>query len=266
MEMTGQYRIAAPRETVWRALNDPEVLRESIPGCQKVEALSPTEMTAVVTAKLGPVKASFTGKVTLSNLNPPESYTITGEGSGGAVGFASGGADVRLTAEGAETILDYAVRANVGGKVAQLGARLIDGTAKKMADDFFARFSTIVAAQAAAAPPAAEAPIAEAPAVEAPPIEAPIETPAPAIIMPPPPPPVAAPVTMAPPPPPTPVPPPAQPTPAPVAPPPPPRTDAITAAAPEPPPVRGSGGGIPPAAWIVGLVVVVAILLWIFVV
>jgi carbon monoxide dehydrogenase subunit G len=263
MEMTGQYRIAAPRETVWRALNDPEVLRESIPGCQKVEALSPTEMTAVVTAKLGPVKASFTGKVTLSNLNPPESYTITGEGSGGAVGFASGGADVKLTADGAETVLDYAVRANVGGKVAQLGARLIDGTAKKMADDFFARFSTIVAAQAAAAPPAAEAP---APAIEVPTVEAPaVEEPTPAIIMPPPPPPVAAPVTMAPPPPPTPVPPAAQPTPAPVAPPPPPRTDTITAAAPEPPPVRGSGGGIPPAAWIVGLVVVVAILLWIFV-
>lgn len=259
MEMTGQYRIAAPRETVWRALNDPEVLRESIPGCQKVEALSPTEMTALVTAKLGPVKASFTGKVTLSNLNPPESYTITGEGSGGAVGFASGGADVKLTAEGDETILDYAVRATVGGKVAQLGARLIDGTAKKMADDFFSRFSAIVAGQAAASaearPPEMTAPEMTAPEIAAP-------APEPVIIMPPPP--APAPTAMVPPPPPSPVPPPAEPAPAPP-PPRPPRTDAITASTPEAPPVPGTGGGIPPAAWIVGLVVIVAILLWIFV-
>src|SRR5690606_14453989 len=161
MEMTGQHRIAAPRDIVWQALNDPEILRRSIPGCERVEQTSPTEMTATVTAKLGPVKASFNGKVTLSNLNPPESYTISGEGSGGAAGFASGGADVRLTPDGDATLLAYEVKANVGGKIAQLGARLIDGTARRMAEDFFTRFAGIVetelapqaAAVATAAPP-----------------------------------------------------------------------------------------------------------------
>lgn len=144
MEMTGSYRIAAPRDRVWEALNDPEVLKDCIPGCESLEQLSETEMQAAVTAKIGPVKARFTGKVTLSDLVPPESYTITGEGSGGAAGFAKGGADVGLSEEGEETVLTYAVKAQVGGKIAQLGARLIDGVAKKMADDFFARFTAHV--------------------------------------------------------------------------------------------------------------------------
>ncbi|HEY9345706.1 MAG TPA: carbon monoxide dehydrogenase subunit G, partial [Inquilinus sp.] len=162
MEMTGEHRIAAPRSVVWEGLNDPEVLRRSIPGCDTLEKTSPTEMTATVTAKVGPVKASFGGQVTLSNLNPPESYTISGEGKGGAAGFAKGGADVKLVEDGDGTLLQYAVKANIGGKLAQLGARLIDGTAKKMADDFFTRFATEMeqragAAASAPAPAPAEA-------------------------------------------------------------------------------------------------------------
>ena len=149
MEMTGEHRIAAPRSVVWEGLNDPEVLRRSIPGCDTLEKTSPTEMTATVTAKVGPVKASFGGQVTLSNLNPPESYTISGEGKGGAAGFAKGGADVKLVEDGDGTRLHYAVKANIGGKLAQLGARLIDGTAKKMADDFFTRFAAEMEQRAA---------------------------------------------------------------------------------------------------------------------
>ncbi|WP_052121478.1 SRPBCC family protein, partial [Inquilinus limosus] len=163
MEMTGEHRIAAPRSVVWEGLNDPEVLRRSIPGCDTLEKTSPTEMTATVTAKVGPVKASFGGQVTLSNLNPPESYTISGEGKGGAAGFAKGGADVKLVEDGDGTVLHYAVKANIGGKLAQLGARLIDGTAKKMADDFFSRFAAEMEQRAAAGGAAAPAP---APSVE----------------------------------------------------------------------------------------------------
>lgn len=141
MDMTGTYRIPAPRETVWAALNDPDVLRACIPGCESLEMTSPTEMTATVTTKIGPVKARFTGKVTLSNVNPPEGYTISGEGNGGAAGFAKGGADVRLTEEGTDTVLTYEAHAQVGGKLAQMGARLVDGVARKMADQFFADFA-----------------------------------------------------------------------------------------------------------------------------
>ena len=160
MDMTGEVRIAAPREAVWRALNDPEILRQSIPGCEEIEKLSDTEMTAKVTAKVGPVKARFGGKVTLSDLDPPNGYKISGEGPGGAAGFAKGGAVVRLTPdEGAGTVLHYEVNAAVGGKLAQIGSRLIDGTARKMADDFFASFAALVtASQAPPAPPAATAP------------------------------------------------------------------------------------------------------------
>jgi hypothetical protein len=145
MDMTGQYRIPAPREQVWAALNDPATLKASLPGCESLEKVSDQEFAATVVAKVGPVKAKFNGNVTLSNLNPPESYTISGEGKGGAAGFAKGGADVRLTEDGDITVLTYTAKADVGGKLAQLGSRLIDGTAKKMADEFFDNFSQQVA-------------------------------------------------------------------------------------------------------------------------
>lgn len=155
MEMTGEYRIAAPRETVWQALNDPEVLKACIPGCEEIEKLSDTEFTAKVMAKVGPVKARFSGKVTLSDLDPPNGYRITGEGSGGAAGFAKGGADVRLESDASpgETILRYQVHAQVGGKLAQIGSRLIDGTARKMADEFFGCFANRVGGPPAPAEP-----------------------------------------------------------------------------------------------------------------
>jgi carbon monoxide dehydrogenase subunit G len=154
MDMTGQYRIPAPRERVWAALNDPAMLQASLPGCESLEKVSDREFAATVVAKVGPVKAKFNGNVMLSNLNPPESYTISGEGKGGAAGFAKGGADVRLIEEGEVTVLTYTARADVGGKLAQLGSRLIDGTAKKMADEFFQNFSNQVAGPA----PVAEVP------------------------------------------------------------------------------------------------------------
>lgn len=150
MDMTGEYRIPAPRTDVWNALNDPDVLKACIPGCESLEMTSPTEMTAAVTAKIGPVKAKFQGAVTLENLNPPESYTIAGEGKGGVAGFAKGSADVHLAEDGGDTILTYTVKAQVGGKLAQLGSRLIDSTARKMADEFFGTFSQMVAGNAAA--------------------------------------------------------------------------------------------------------------------
>src|SRR5690606_19114761 len=157
MDMTGEYRIPAPRERVWAALNDPETLNASLPGCQSLEKLSDHEFAATVVAKVGPVQAKFNGNVTLSNLNPPESYTISGEGKGGAAGFAKGGADVRLIEEGEVTVLTYTAKADVGGKLAQLGSRLIDATAKKMADEFFDNFTKQVA-EPVAVPEAAVAP------------------------------------------------------------------------------------------------------------
>ncbi|MCA8908037.1 MAG: carbon monoxide dehydrogenase [Rhodospirillaceae bacterium] len=145
MDIAGEYLIQAPRPQVWEALNDPEVLKQCIPGCESIEKTSDTTLAAKVTAKIGPVKAKFTGEVTLSNMNPPESYTITGEGKGGPAGFAKGGADVHLVEESGDTTrLSYKVHANVGGKIAQLGARLVQGTARKMADEFFGRFSEVV--------------------------------------------------------------------------------------------------------------------------
>ena len=137
MEMKGSQLIAADREAVWAALNDPEVLKACIPGCEELNQTSPTELNATVVAKVGPVKAKFKGEVELSDLNPPESYTISGEGKGGIAGFAKGGATVRLTEVEGGTQLDYEVDAKVGGKLAQLGGRLIDATAKKLADQFF---------------------------------------------------------------------------------------------------------------------------------
>ena len=173
MEMTGERRIPAPRQRVWDALNDPEVLKASIAGCESLEQTDDGGFAATVTAKVGPVKAKFKGQVTLSDLNPPESYTISGEGKGGAAGFAKGGADVHLAEDGDETVLTYKVNATVGGKLAQIGSRLIDGVAAKMADDFFGKFGELVAAA-----PAVEAPPAEAPPVEAPPSAEPTPPPA----------------------------------------------------------------------------------------
>lgn len=147
MDMTGEERIAAPRDAVWAALNDPEILKQCIPGCQSLEMKSPTELSAVVKIRIGPVSASFTGDVILSNINAPESYTISGEGKGGIAGFAKGGADVTLRQEGAETLLVYDVKAQIGGKLAQLGARLIDSTSKKLAQQFFTDFTAAVQAR-----------------------------------------------------------------------------------------------------------------------
>jgi uncharacterized protein len=154
MDMNGSQRIEASRDKVYAALNDVGVLRQSIPGCETIEMTSPTNMDAKVTLRVGPVKASFAGKVTLSDLDPPNGYTITGEGSGGLAGFAKGGAKVKLEPDGKATILHYAVTAEIGGKIAQLGSRLIDGTAKKLAGDFFEKFGEIVAGPAAAPEPA----------------------------------------------------------------------------------------------------------------
>ena len=144
MDMTGEYRISAPRSRVWEALNDPEILKQCIPGCEEIQKQSDTEMTAKVVAKVGPVKAKFAGKVTLSDIDPPNGYTISGEGSGGAAGFGKGGAKVSLVDDGPDTVLSYTASAQVGGKLAQIGSRLIDGTARKMADDFFAKFTQVV--------------------------------------------------------------------------------------------------------------------------
>ena len=164
MDMTGEFRIPAPRETVWKALNDPEILKRSIAGCEELEKTSDTEFTAKVTAKVGPVKARFAGKVTLSDLDPPNGYTITGEGQGGAAGFAKGGAKFHLEPDGDGTLLKYTVNAAIGGKLAQIGARLIDGAAHKMAEEFFASFAANVAGPAPVAAAAAAGPMEEPPA------------------------------------------------------------------------------------------------------
>jgi uncharacterized protein len=148
MDMTGERRIAAPRPTVWQALNDPAVLKASIPGCESLDKLSESEMRATAAVKVGPMSGRFSGKVQLTDLDPPNGYTISGEGQGGVLGFAKGGARVALVEDGPGTLLYYEVNAQVGGKLAQLGARLIDATAKQMADAFFDRFSNQVAGPA----------------------------------------------------------------------------------------------------------------------
>ena len=152
MKLEGTRTIAADRETVWTALNDPDVLKACINGCQELEKTSDTSFEATVKQKVGPVSATFKGVVNLTDLNPPESYRISGEGKGGAAGSANGGADVKLTEVERGTELAYSVEAKVGGKIAQLGARLIDGFAKKMADQFFETFQNVV--EGADAPPA----------------------------------------------------------------------------------------------------------------
>jgi uncharacterized protein len=163
MNINGEIVISAPRSKVWLALNDPEILARCIEGCDSLEKVSDQEFNGQVTAKIGPVKASFSGAVTLSNIVPDISYTISGEGKGGVAGFAKGGADVALedVDDGKATLLRYTARANVGGKLAQLGSRLIEATAKSQADKFFAALAVELAPAAAAAPaaiPATETP------------------------------------------------------------------------------------------------------------
>ena len=145
MTMKGEVALPAARQIVWEKLNDPEVLKACIPGCQTLERTENGGFTAVVKLKVGPVSATFKGNVELTDLDPPNGYRIQGQGEGGIAGFAKGGAQVTLTdAEGGGTLLSYDVEANVGGKIAQLGARLIDGVAKKNADQFFATFAEVV--------------------------------------------------------------------------------------------------------------------------
>jgi carbon monoxide dehydrogenase subunit G len=160
MDMTGERRIPASRQKVWDALNDPAILKACIPGCESLEKTGDTDLKATASVKIGPIAARFTGKVQLVDLDPPNSYRIQGEGAGGVAGFAKGGADVRLIDDGAGTLLSYDVKAQVGGKIAQLGARLIDATSKQMADMFFDRFTAAVSAPVpvAAAVAAVEAP------------------------------------------------------------------------------------------------------------
>src|SRR6201990_1100508 len=144
MDIKGEYTIAAPRDKVFAALNDPEVLKACIPGCESLDKTSDTEMTAKVKLRIGPVSASFSGKVTLSDIDPPNGYKISGEGQGGVAGFAKGGAVVKLAEKDGGTLLTYEVEAQIGGKLAQLGQRLINGTAKKLGDAFFANFAKAV--------------------------------------------------------------------------------------------------------------------------
>ena len=152
--MSGEFQIPASRQAVWEALNDPEILKQTIPGCESIEQVSDTEMTGAVTAKVGPVKATFKGNVTLSDVDAPNSYVLTGQGKGGAAGFAKGSAHVSLSDSGGGTLLRYQVNASVGGKLAQLGSRIIDSFARKMADQFFEKFQAEVEG---ATPAAAEA-------------------------------------------------------------------------------------------------------------
>ncbi len=150
MEMTGEQLIPVAQVEVWRGLNDPEVLKACIAGCESIERVSDTEYRVAMVAAVGPVKARFNGKLLLSDLNPPNSYSLSFEGSGGAAGFGKGGAQVSLKTEGAGTRLTYSAKASVGGKLAQVGSRLIDGVARKMADDFFTAFNEKLAGPAAA--------------------------------------------------------------------------------------------------------------------
>jgi carbon monoxide dehydrogenase subunit G len=233
MDMTGEYRIAAPRETVWAALNDPDVLRSCIAGCETLDKTSDTGFTAKVKAKVGPVSASFSGKVNLTDIDPPKGYRIVGEGTGGAAGFAKGGATVALAEDGPDaTVLTYTAEAQVGGKLAQIGSRLIQGTAKKMADDFFAKFAEAVGGPAADATPAtADVPAAAEPAIAAAAVASA------AGVYEPPPQAAAPPATDAP-------------------------TGPAASARTAPPPAVSVLGGVPQPVWIAIVVAAVAIALW----
>ena len=157
MEMTGEQIIPLPQQAVWEGLNDPTVLKDCITGCESLDRVSENEFKIVLTAAVGPVKAKFTGKLALQDVVAPTSYSIAFEGSGGAAGFGKGTAAVSLTPEGAGTKLSYTAKANIGGKLAQIGSRLIDGVAKKMADEFFTKFKARVAPPEAIAAAAAAA-------------------------------------------------------------------------------------------------------------
>ena len=141
MTMNGEIQLAAPREVVWQKLNDPDVLKACIPGCEELETTDDQGFRAIARIKVGPVSARFRGKVSLSDLDPPNGYKISGEGEGGVAGFAKGGAKVDLVERDGGTLLSYHVDAQIGGKLAQLGQRLINGAAKKMADEFFANLA-----------------------------------------------------------------------------------------------------------------------------
>jgi hypothetical protein len=166
MKLSEERRIEASRDKVWAGLNDPEILRQSIPGCESLEKVSDTEFNAQVSAKVGPVKAKFKGNVKLSDLNPPESYRISGEGKGGAAGFAKGGATIHLAEDGDATIMTYEVDADVGGKLAQIGGRLLEGTSKKLAGEFFDNFEAALKGDGGEASPEPEAQVTEEPATE----------------------------------------------------------------------------------------------------
>lgn len=144
MELSGEIELVAPRQKVWEALNDPEILRQCIPGCNSLEKKSDTELDAQITAKVGPVKAKFTSKVTLADLNPPKSYTLNGEGKGGVAGFAKGQVQVELIEDGSITRLCYTSSVQIGGKLAQVGSRLVNSAAKKWVDEFFSAFKEVV--------------------------------------------------------------------------------------------------------------------------
>lgn len=168
MEMKGEQRIAAPRTKVWEALNDPAVLRQCIPGCQSLDKVGDDRLEAVVEIKIGPIGARFKGAVAISDANPPQSYRISGEGQGGTVGNAKGGARVHLTEVEGGTLLAYEVEAQVGGRLAQLGGPIIDATAKQLAGKFFTKFGEVVEAPAVAAAPEAAAAVADTPVAAAP--------------------------------------------------------------------------------------------------
>lgn len=157
MDMTGEQRIAAPRQAVWDALNDADALKAALPGCEEVNKISDTEFSAKLKLVVGPVKAQFSGQVTLSDIDAPNGYTLAGQGSGGAAGFGKGEAKVTLTDDGGGTVISYTVHATVGGKLAQIGQRLIDATAKKMARQFFESFAAYLEVEGAPGQAAAEA-------------------------------------------------------------------------------------------------------------
>lgn len=159
MELTGEYRIPAPRERVWAALNDPQVLKAAIAGCQELEKVTDSEFRAIVATKVGPVSATFRGTVTLSDQDPPNGYTLTGQGQGGAAGFAKMRSRVSLAPDGDATVLTYTANAEIGGKLAAVGSRLVQSVAKKNADDFFGAFATQLGGGAVAKPAAVAAPV-----------------------------------------------------------------------------------------------------------
>ncbi len=173
MDFSGRYLIPAPPEAVWAALNDPEILKACIPGCERMEKTDDTHFDAAATLKIGPMKATFKAKVALENLDPPHRCTLRGEGQGGVAGFAKGEAEITLTPEGDGTVLTYNAKANIGGKLAQIGQRLIDGAAKQIADDFFARFTAAIADAAAVGSAGASGEVVldqMAPSIEPPPL------------------------------------------------------------------------------------------------